>query len=170
MNTQEKQGFISKIEQNRGIIIKICNSYCQNVSDREDLAQEIVYHLWKAALHYDARFTFSTWMYRVALNVAISFYRKEKKKTETVTLPGDLESIYTNPETPYGIPEESIVLLQRLISELNALDKALMILYLESKSYAEIADTLGISESNTATKISRIKEKLKKKIIKYSIT
>jgi len=75
----DKEAFLRLVEENKRIIFKICNAYCRNRNDREDLAQEIVYQLWKSGNSFNTEQRFSTWMYRVALNVAISFYRKEKK-------------------------------------------------------------------------------------------
>ncbi|MDE3185802.1 MAG: sigma-70 family RNA polymerase sigma factor [Bacteroidota bacterium] len=151
------------INDNQKIIYKICNSYCSNKNDREDLAQEIIYQLLKSYRSYKQEYKFSTWMYRVALNVAISFYRK-KKTADTVTyepvLPDFKDDVHSTAEL-----ENNLAILARFINELNELDKALMILYLESKSYKEIAEILGISETNVATKISRIKETLKQKFL-----
>ena len=153
--------FLSIIEENKRIIFKICNAYCQNAADREDLAQEIIYQVWKSWNSFNTNFKLSTWMYRIALNVAISFYRKEKKTTETVFM-GDhlIEIIDENLEE--GL-ETNLNALQQFINELKELDRALMILYLEEKSHKEIAEIIGISTTNVATKIGRIKEQLKQK-------
>ncbi|MES1214466.1 MAG: sigma-70 family RNA polymerase sigma factor [Bacteroidota bacterium] len=163
MTTQpDKEEFLKLIQDNQGIIFKICNSYCYNKNDREDLAQEIIYHLWKSGHSFDASHKFSTWMYRVALNVAISFYRKKNKSANVVSITDQFPEM----EDKAGdsiIAEENINRLQQFINELKELDRALMLLYLEEKSYAEIAEILGISETNVATKINRIKGKLKEK-------
>jgi RNA polymerase sigma-70 factor (ECF subfamily) len=155
----DKEAFLRLVEENKGIIIKICNSYCRDKSDREDLAQEMIYQLWKSGHRFNADHKFSTWMYRVALNVAISFYRK-KRSGPVVSFTGmemDIE------DTSGGATEmeENLRLLQAFIKELKELDRALILLYLEEKTYAEIAEIIGISETNTATRISRIREKLK---------
>jgi RNA polymerase sigma-70 factor, ECF subfamily len=162
----EKEDFLKLIEDNKGIIFKICNSYCADANDREDLAQEIIYQLWRSGKNFNEDHKFSTWMYRVALNTAISFYRKEKNKNIKVPL---AESIYEIADKDDGAKktEEDITLLQQFINELKELDRALMILYLEDKSYKEIAEILGITETNVATKISRIKENLKQKFSKF---
>ena len=168
MNTAPgKEEFLRLIEGNKGIIFKICNSYCANVDDREDLAQEIIYQLWRSGNNFSAEYKFSTWMYRVALNTAISFYRKEKNKTDKLPLAENVYEIADKDEGA-GKMEENISLLQQFINELKELDRALMILYLEDKSYKEIADILGITETNVATKISRIKENLKQKFSKLN--
>ena len=162
MNTAaDKEAFLQLVQDNQRIIYKICNSYCSNASDREDLAQEIIYQLWKSGNSFNADHSFSTWMYRVALNVAISFYRKKKNGSVISIHENDIDlpdKASTSDEL-----EENIAQLQQFISELKELDRALMLLYLEAKSYQEIAEILGISETNVATKISRIKETLKQK-------
>ncbi|MGC4036329.1 MAG: RNA polymerase sigma factor [Chitinophagaceae bacterium] len=158
----EKEEFLHLIEANKAIIYKICNSYCQQPSDREDLAQEIIYQLWKSGKSFKGEYKFSTWMYRVALNVAISFYRKRK----TTHLPISLNEYAQDVEDEddgASVKEENINRLQQFINELKELDRALMILYLEEKSYKEISEILGISETNVATRISRNKENLKQK-------
>ena len=156
-----QQDFLSMIDANKRIIFKICNSYCKNADDREDLAQEMIFQLWKSWNSYNADYKRSTWMYRIALNVAISFYRKERKTTETVLMGDHLIEIADEQV------EESLAAnlnaLQQFINELKPLDKALMILYLEEKPQKEIAEIMGITSTNVATKIGRIKEQLKQK-------
>ena len=158
---QTATDFTTLIEANKRIIFKICNSYCRNVADREDLAQEIIYQLWKSWSSFNSSVKLSTWIYRIALNVAISFYRKESK-TGNVVLMGDhlIEIIDENLEE--GL-QTNLNALQKFINELKPLDKALMILYLEEKSHKEMAEIIGISSTNVATKIGRIKEQLKHK-------
>ena len=165
MNTTASQdNFLQLIEANKGIIIKICNSYCKDPHDREDLAQEIVYNLWKAGKNFNPDYKFSTWMYRVALNVAISFYRSGRRSVPV----SELSELHINIEEPFApdaTSEENMQLLLQFIAELKELDKALVLLWLESKSYKEISDILGISETNVATRISRSKEKLKQQML-----
>ena len=164
MRTQQEKGdFLKLISENKGIIIKICNSYCRNKADREDLAQEIIYTLWKGGKTFNPDFKFSTWMYRVALNVAISFYRANKKINSNISFTGtDLE--IEDKVVDYAFEDENVNSLQYQISILKEFDKALIILYFEEKSYKEIAEIIGITETNVATKVSRIKEKLKQNI------
>jgi RNA polymerase sigma factor (sigma-70 family) len=172
----EKAAFLQLIQENKGILYKISASYCRNVSDREDLMQEMIYQLWRSAERFDANFKFSTWMYRIALNVAISFYRKTSAGGVRVALDAGVEVVDGGvaagsgsfagagalADDPLG---ERIELLQRFISALGELDKALMILYLEERPYKEIGEILGISESNVATKLSRIKGRLKQQFL-----
>jgi len=163
MKTNKKDIFITTIDTHKKIIYKIVNSYCKNSEDRKDLEQEIIIQLWNSFDRYNTEYKYSTWMYRIALNVAISFYRKEKKWSA--------KSDFYNEESIFSIVEEKskeeteldyhLKLLQEFIHNLNELNKALMLLYLEEKSYEEIAEILGITTTNVATKISRIKLKLK---------
>jgi len=169
LKENSKEEFLQLIQENKGIIFRICNSYCRNKNDREDLAQEIIYQLWKSGQSFDNEHRFSTWMYRVALNVAISFYRKEKSSNAFMPLTDNLAELSDKNETNEGM-EEKINLLQQFINELKELDKALMILHLDARSYSEIAEVLGITETNVATKLSRIKDKLKEKFNQKLLT
>ena len=160
MDKPDQQELLELIEQNKRIIFKICHSYCKDPGDREDLTQEIIYQLWKSWERFDKSYKFTTWMYRVGLNTAIAFYRKEKNKESMIPLAEQHEEVADKTDANRK-SEEQLQLLQKFIYQLKDLDKALMLLYLDSKSYLEIADILGITETNVATKISRIKEKLK---------
>ena len=154
--------FLSVIETNKGIIYKVANSYCKDIEDRQDLVQDIVLKLWKSFDSYDEHFKHSTWIYRIALNTAISFYRKEKSRKE-ITNPFS-ESLFNVADFENNKQiEESTLFLNQFISELKELDKALMLLYLEEKSYKEMAEIIGITETNVATKIGRIKNILKQR-------
>ena len=162
-----KDAFLQLIRDNKGILYKISASYCRNVSDREDLVQEMIYQLWRSGHRFDDNQKFTTWMYRIALNVAISFYRKTTRSGVRIDLGVDLQEL--EDRSPAGEAlDERIELLQRFISELGELDKALMILYLEEKTYREIADILGITETNVATKLSRIKSRLKQQFLQLN--
>lgn len=162
MSIQDKSDlFVSVIEGHKGIIYKVANSYCNDIEDRKDLTQEIFVQLWKSFDNYNDEYKYSTWIYRISLNVAISFYRKEKTRTK-ISNPFN-DGIFNFADTN-GSEEKEINfgILQKFISELKQLDKALMLLYLEEKSYKEISEIIGITETNVATKISRIKGKLKR--------
>lgn len=161
MNTPpDKELFTKLIQENKGIIYKICNSYCANKDDRDDLAQEIVYNLWKSFPGFKPACKFSTWMYRIALNVAISFYRKGNKPGNYVPFSEAL-IIFDDPVDRDNEVEQQISILQKFINELKEIDKSIMLLYLDDKSYKEIAEITGITETNVATKINRIKDKLR---------
>ena len=154
------QEFTRLIKENKGIIYKICNTYCADKIDRDDLAQEIIYNLWKSFNSYNAEFKFSTWMYRIALNVAISFYRQEKKFKNHDSVSEELKDFEENPEDK-NETENNLQLLQRFINELKEIDKAIILLYLDDKSHREISEITGFTETNVATKINRIKDKLR---------
>jgi RNA polymerase sigma factor (sigma-70 family) len=160
---KDKETFLQLMQENTGIIVKICNSYCTNSQDRDDLAQEIVFNLWKAFAEYIHDYKFSTWMYRVSLNVAISFYRKELRSIKFCPYSEDLV-IFDDQSENRSETEAGLSLLEKFIRELKEIDKSIMLLYLDQKSYKEIAEIVGISETNVATKISRIKIDLKSKI------
>jgi RNA polymerase sigma factor (sigma-70 family) len=152
------------ISKNKGIIYKVANSYCKDAEDRKDLVQEIIIQLWRSFKRFDHSSKLSTWMYRVALNVAISFYRKDsKRKMVSRELTESLIAIM--PENEPSETESQITKLQQFISELKDMDRALMILYLEDKSQKEMGEIMGITETNVSTKIARIKEKLKMKFL-----
>jgi RNA polymerase sigma factor (sigma-70 family) len=152
------------IEKNKGIIYKVAKSYCKDSDDRKDLVQEIIIQLWRSFKRFDHSGKLSTWTYRVALNVAISFYRRDsKRKMISAELQESLISII--PENEPGETESQIDRLQQFIGELKDMDRALMILYLEDKSQKEMGEIMGITETNVSTKIARIKEKLRVKFL-----
>lgn len=156
--------FAVVIDSHKGIIYRIANLYCRDLEERKDLVQEILFQLWKSFDRYNDQYKQSTWIYRIALNVSISFYRKEKSRRK-ITGPYP-EAIFNMEEEPQqATATRDIALLQQFISELKELDKALMLLYLEAKSHKEIAEIIGITETNVATKIGRIKKQLKQKFL-----
>lgn len=160
MNKQEQQQFFQEIiDRHRGIMFKVARVYCQNENDRQDLIQEMMIQIWQSIHKYNDQFKISTWLYRISLNVAISFYRKSTTRANRFTVLN--EQMTEIPTEDKAETEQQLTLLEQFISELKEIDKALMILYLEDKSHAEIAEILGISISNVGTKVGRIKEKLK---------
>jgi RNA polymerase sigma-70 factor (ECF subfamily) len=158
----EKEKFLALVLEHKKIIYKICHAYCKQAEDRKDLVQEILIQLWKSSGRYDAQYKLSTWIYRIALNVAISFYRSENRRKQNKTYFDEavLKAV-EDENTPHEL-DSQIELLYRFIDRLDDLNKALMLLYLDRHSYQEISGILGITETNVATKISRIKQKLKK--------
>ncbi|MCH8568393.1 MAG: sigma-70 family RNA polymerase sigma factor [Balneolales bacterium] len=156
---KQKQFFEEIIEQHKGILFKVARAYCPNEADRQDLMQEMMIQIWQSVHRYNNHYKISTWLYRISLNVAISSYRKNstraRKQTELT------EQLTETPVDEKSEGERQLNLLDRFISELKEIDKALMILYLEEKSHAEIAEILGLSVSNVGTKIGRIKDQLK---------
>ncbi|CAG5068094.1 ECF RNA polymerase sigma factor SigG [Dyadobacter sp. CECT 9623] len=155
----EKQ-FVGLLNQNRVVLYKICKMYCPDAEDRRDLFQEIVFQLWKAFPTFRQESNVNTWVYRVGMNTAISNFRKEKKRQSPagfalpdIAFPDFYENDNSNSET---------VLLYQAIEQLSAVEKAIVLLYLDEKSYDEMAGILGISKSNVGVKLSRIKIKLEK--------
>ncbi|MFN6946221.1 MAG: RNA polymerase sigma factor [Cytophagaceae bacterium] len=155
----DKGKFISVVKEHRNLIFKICNSYCSDPESRKDLQQEILIQLWNSFSRFDGRIKLSTWIYRIALNTAISFYRSNRKHNNHQSL--DASIIILSESECFSENDENIQQLYQLINHLNELERALILLYLDDIKYKDIAEILGISETNVATKISRIKKKLK---------
>lgn len=161
----DKERFLDIIGQNKRLIYKVANSYCRDAEDRKDLVQEIIIQLWRSFGRYDERYKLSTWMYRIALNTAISHYRRDRnRQASNVPLHEDLLEL-ANDDSGL-IADERVKQLYEFIGQLDELNRALMILYLDDNSYRDISEVLGISETNVATKISRIKNHLKKQFEK----
>lgn len=150
--------FIKKISENKGIIHKVCNIYCDCDSDKEDLMQEIILQLWKSFPTFQEKSKFSTWMYRIALNTAITDFRKSKKHPVVETFDGnEMNLTYEKSDNT----SDDITNLYKAISKLNDIEKAIILLYLEEKTYSEIGIITGISVKNVSVKIVRIKNKLR---------
>ncbi|MBI9064586.1 MAG: sigma-70 family RNA polymerase sigma factor [Marinilabiliaceae bacterium] len=162
----DKEEFINILNDHRKLIYKVCNSYCQDTGNRQDLEQEIVLQLWRSIKKFDGRVKLSTWIYKVALNTAITFHRNEcKQKNKKSGLDASVIALAEHQEDCED--EDKIALLYQFIGQLNEMDKALMLLYLDNTKHKEIADIIGITESNVATKIARIKKKLKEQFINH---
>jgi RNA polymerase sigma-70 factor (ECF subfamily) len=157
-----QERFVALLDEHRKILYKVAGAYCRNAEDRRDLVQEMAVQLWRSFDRYDERYRFSTWMYRIALNVAISFLRRETVRTRH-TVPGGDAILETASVGPDGGPEDAgLRELHRLIAGLDELDRALVLLYLDGNRYDIIAEVLGISESNVGTKLGRIRERLRR--------
>ena len=153
--------FQELLGQHEKIVFKVASMYCRNTEDRRDLAQEICVQAWRSFSSYDATRSFSTWMYRIALNVAISQVRSAGlRDRHAVPLDDDAHDIADESAEQYE-PDERVRVLHAFIEQLDALNRALMLLYLEDRSYREIADVLGITETNVATKINRLKQRIR---------
>ena len=161
----ENERFLLLLEEHKRILYKIANAYCRDAEDRRDLAQEIVIQLWRSFPRYDDRYRFSTWMYRVGMNVAISFLRSEGRRSrKTVALEQADVIDFAAADRAMGEAGDDIRLLNELVSRLDELSRALIMLYLEGYSHAEIAEILGISATNVGTRIGRIKSRLQEGI------
>jgi RNA polymerase sigma factor (sigma-70 family) len=154
----EKDKFISVIKENQNLIFKICYSYCASPANRKDLQQEILIQLWRSFPKFDGRVKISTWIYKVALNTAIFYYRNDFKHASKRVPLDDSVIVLSNSESEL---DENILMLYNFIERLHDLDKALILLYLDDHKQKDIAEILGLSETNVATKISRIKKTLK---------
>ena len=152
-----EKAFIELIRENERLIYKVCSIYVSDEFPIADLYQEVVYNLWKGFSKFRNECSVSTWMYRVALNTCITGMRKELKRPKQVSIL-DLKENLIEPESM----EENIREMYKLIYRLKTLERAIILLYLEEKSYQEIADITGLTLNNVAIKLKRIKEKLKK--------
>jgi len=156
----EKEAFLRLLEEHSGIIRKVAAGYSNGLADRHDLMQEIRLQLWKAYPRYSPERPFSTWMYRIALNVAISFLRSNTRPLRQ-TVPLDEVDVSEEDAEPRDA-DERIPVLQRVIAALDPFNRALLLLYLDDHSYREISSILGITETNVATKLSRLKQRVRR--------
>ncbi len=152
--------FLQIVQKNQGIIHKVCNIYCDVQEDRNDLFQEIVAQLWKSFPTFQNRSKFSTWMYRVALNTAITSFKKAKRRPDQNRLTYDNFQIEDNSYDTET--EENIKQLHRAVAQLSGIEKSIVLLYFENKKYEEIAEITGITQNYVRVKMNRIKKKLKK--------
>ena len=163
MKPQEQEAeFVSLLEENQNIVHKICRLYTQSEAEHKDLFQEISIQLWRSFDRFEGKSKFTTWMYRVGLNTAITLYRKNKKRLDTNPLNDEISRIELDQYDP--VVDEQLNWLYQTIEGFSEIDKALVLLYLEDKRYDEIAQTLGISAVNARVKMNRIKQRLKKMI------
>ena len=159
----KEQEFVRIIKQHEGVIFKITTMYTDNRDDQKDLYQDVVYQLWKSFDSFRAESKVSTWMYRIALNTALTRLKKSKRMGNTVSIDRVVVEQIENYDPEF---EERLKVLYAHIKQLNVIEKGLMLLLLEGKKYEEIAEITGLSPSNVGTKISRIKQKLTKQITK----
>ena len=163
----EQERFATLLEEHAGILHKITRAYARSEADRQDLWQEIAAQLWRSFPRYDDRLPFSTWMYRVGLNVAISFVRRQTVRARH----------FADPDAAEGVPDPAggaagnreLHLLERFLAGLGELDRALMLLYLDGRPHDAIAEVLGISRSNVGTRVSRLKERLRRDLDAHAV-
>jgi len=151
--------FTGLLYQNQGIVHKICNLYFGNRIEKEDYQQELIIQLWKAFPSFKNQSKFSTWMYRVCLNTAIDILRKEKCQLKFIPVENQIVNTIPDENSEINSNQEKLF---RAINRLTEIDKAIITLYLDEFSYKEIAEIIGISESNTGVKINRIKTEILK--------
>ena len=159
MNKPLEQNFVELLEQHQNIVHKVCRLYTNNYDAHNDLFQEITIQLWKAFPKFRGDSKFSTWMYRVGLNTAITLYRKSKRTINTQQF--DTVQFKISAEEYDSTEEDQLKLLYNAVHQLNDIEKALVFLYLEDKNYKEISETMGITEVNARVKMNRVKTKLK---------
>jgi len=151
--------FLEIIRVNQGIIHKVCNIYCDGEDDRNDLFQEIVVQLWKSFPSFRNESKFTTWMYRVAINTAITIFKREKRRPDQKPIP---VSAFQVAEEGYDTQtEENIRLLHKAVAQLTGIEKSIILLFLENREYEEIAEITGITQNYVRVKMNRIKKKLK---------
>ena len=151
--------FLQIITDNQGIIHKVCSIYCDLEEDRRDLFQEIIAQLWKSYPSFRSESKFSTWMYRVALNTAITSFKKDKRQPDRSGI--SFETLHLADEIYDTRTEDQIKMLHRAVSQLTGVEKSIILLFLEDKKYEEIAEITGITQNYVRVKMNRIKKKLK---------
>ncbi|HYJ06518.1 MAG TPA: sigma-70 family RNA polymerase sigma factor [Chthoniobacterales bacterium] len=165
---EEKETFLRLLDQHGGIIRKVAAGYSSSLADRHDLEQEITLQLWKAYPRYLPDRPFSTWMYRIALNVAISFLRRHSRPgRQTISLE-ETEIEIADENAQPAEADDRIPVLQKVIASLPPLERALLLLYLDEHPYREIATILGITETNVATKLNRLKQRVREEMLKLT--
>jgi RNA polymerase sigma-70 factor (ECF subfamily) len=161
----ETAQFTQLIKDNEGILFKVTSVYTDDYETKQDLYQEIVLQLWKSFDAFNGESKWSTWMYRIALNTAITYMRKAKKKK--VFVPLDQTVLNYSESTDHEF-EERLKTLYAHIKMLNTLEKGIILLFLEDKNYEEISSITGLTVTNVASRLSRIKMKLKEQITNKS--
>ena len=156
--TEDQRLFVERVYKAQGILHRICSVYTRDEESHKDLRQEMLLQLWKSYPSFRNQSSFSTWMYRVALNTALMYRRKQKRLWLMVPIDDDAPPPVED-DSPGD--DEGVQLLYRCIRELPRLDRAIILLQLEQKSYREIADITGLSEGNVSVRIVRIKQKLR---------
>ncbi|WP_121665761.1 RNA polymerase sigma factor [Mesonia aquimarina] len=159
MTKELENSFVELLEKHQNIVHKVCRIYTNSQDAHNDLFQEITIQLWKAYPKFRGEAKFSTWMYRVALNTAITLYRKSKRRVKTQDF--DTVLFRIKAEEYDDTTEQQLKVMYAALHELNDIDKALVFLYLEDKNYNEISEMLGVSEVNARVKMNRIKKKLR---------
>ena len=153
--------FEALLDRHHGIVRKVAATYCRHPEDQRDLAQQITEHLWRAFGRYDPDRPFSTWAYRVALNVAISHVRRAALRDRTVESYDALDHEPVDAATLSADDNDRVRALYRVVDRLGAFDRALLLLHLEGYRNAEVADVLGLSATNVSTRLSRLRTQIR---------
>lgn len=153
------EAFTAELARHRKLLVKVARLYCRDAADRDDLIQEMSIQLWRSHGSFDGRSQFATWIYRVALNVAISWARGRFRR-ERLTRDMDEDDFVSLTTHSAERSMADLDLLENMLANLHELDRALMLLHLEGHDHTTIADVLGITATNVATKLNRIKQRL----------
>lgn len=165
MSSQTETAFLKLINQHKGILYKTSRIYADSVEDREDLQQEILIQLWKSYQNFKGNSEFSTWMYRVAINTAITYLKKEKNRTSNQA---DVPSHFEVQNEDYNPSKDrQLEVFYAAVQQLKSVEKAVIFYFMEGMSHKQIGDNLGLSEVNARVKLNRTKEKIQQ-IIKKS--
>ena len=159
IDSRQKDQFLDILEKNIGIIIKIARAYSKTLHDKEDLINDITLELWKSFGRFKGDSKISTWIYRIALNTSMNYKRKREK--DRLFFLDDLKQIENKSWLIEQLDSSHSEILYQCIDELNQLNKAIILLYLDGNSHDEISEIIGISKTNVGTRISRIKEQIK---------
>ncbi len=165
MKNNQHQEIVGYIETHRRLLYKVVQGYCSNKAEQEDVIQDIIFELIRSYDKFDHRVKVTTWMYKVAFNVAISHYRKLRtRQKHMMAMP---EKLILIDESKSNQVHADLLLLRQFIQELEPINRAIMIMYLDENTHAEISEAMGMSVSNVGTKINRIKKQLKHKFKKH---
>ena len=156
-----QEEFLEILSNYQGILHKVNLVYFRNKSDREDNFQEIIYQLWKSYSTLQNRNSIGSWIYAVAINTSISRLKKGSRMEYREKLPESIDKFDVIEELTFN---EKFRMLLQAIHKLNEIDKSIMLLYLEERSYDEIAEIIGLSKSNVGVRITRAKELLKQNL------
>ncbi|REC63229.1 RNA polymerase subunit sigma-70 [Chryseobacterium pennae] len=165
MSTPTEAAFLKLVNQHKGILYKASRIYADSIEDREDLQQQILIQLWKSYQNFKGNSEFSTWMYRVAINTAITYLKKEKQRSKNHTDTPHHFEVHQEDYNPNK--DQQLEIFYTAVQELNALEKAVIFYFMEGMSHKEIGNNLGLSEGNARVKLNRTKEKIQQ-IIKKS--
>jgi RNA polymerase sigma-70 factor (ECF subfamily) len=162
VTTPSPDRFLELLEQHKGILYRVAGAYCRDRDDRADLIQDVIVQLWRSFDRFDGRCKFSTWMYRIAINVAISRGRSERRRIRDAVSLDDLGLDLAAADAALDAASDEVRQFHRVLARLDALDRMLVLLYVEGYSHDEIADVAGISTANVATRIHRLKDRLQR--------
>ncbi|MBE5317325.1 MAG: sigma-70 family RNA polymerase sigma factor [Xanthomonadales bacterium] len=162
MTRDQQTAFLEALDRHKGLLYKVANAYCSRREDRGDLIQDVIAELWRAWPKFDGRVAVSTWMYRIAMNVAISLHRGESRRIRDALPIEDFGMDLAAADAVLDAEGDDLRALHQLIARLDPIDRALILLWLEGYSQDDIGELLGMSTSNVSTRIHRIKQRLQR--------